>query len=191
VARRPGGVLIWGAAYAAALAALFVRVRTAADTPPPSPVDPPPGEPLWLTRLHHALFVLLLAGAPLERLVAGGAAPRRATGLALLAAGVALYRTAGRALGDALSPFIEPRAGAPLVTDGIYRHLRHPIYLGEALIAVGAPLTLGCRWTLAISVLALAVLGVRIAFEDEALARTFPEYPRYAATTKRLVPFLY
>jgi protein-S-isoprenylcysteine O-methyltransferase Ste14 len=169
---------------------LLVRVRTA-DTPLPSPVEPPPGEPLWLTRLHHTLFALLLGGAPLERLLTGGAPAWRAPGLALLAGGVALYRAAGHALGDALSPFIEPRAGAPLVTEGVYRHLRHPIYLGEALIAVGAPLTIGCRWVLALSAAALAVLAIRIAFEDEALSRTFPEYPRYAATTKRLLPFLY
>jgi protein-S-isoprenylcysteine O-methyltransferase Ste14 len=190
VARRPGGVLIWGAAYAAALVALVVRVRST-DAPPPAPLAPLPGEPLWLTRLHHALFALVLAGGPLERLLLGGATSWRPTGVALLVGGVVLYRTGGRALGSALSPFIEPRHGAPLVTEGLYGHLRHPIYLGEALIAVGAPLAIGCRWTLAASAVALAVLAARVMLEEEALARTFPEYSRYAATTKRLLPFLY
>jgi protein-S-isoprenylcysteine O-methyltransferase Ste14 len=182
--------VIWDAAYAAALAALLVRVRSA-DAPLPPPPEPLPGEPLWLTRVHHALFALVLAGAPLERLLLGGAQRWRSTGVVLLAGGVLLYRTGGHALGNALSPFIEPRQGTLLVTEGLYRHLRHPIYLGEALIALGAPLTLGCRWVLLLSATALAVLAVRMAFEEEALARTFPEYPRYAATTKRLLPFLY
>ena len=190
MARRPGGPLIWGVAYAAALVALLVRVRTG-DAPLPPPAAPSPGEPIWLTRLHHALFALLLAGGPLERLLLGGVSAWRPAGLLLLAGGVVLYRTAGRALGSALSPFIEPREGAPLVTGGLYRHLRHPIYLAEALIAVGAPLTLGCRRVLALSIAALAVLALRMALEEKALARTFPDYPRYAATTKRLVPFLY
>lgn len=181
---------MWGVAYAAALVVLLVRVRSS-DTPAPGPVEPPPGEPIRLTRVHHALFALILAGGPLERLLVGGADPWRPAGLVMLVTGVALYRFAGRALGSALSPFIQPREGASLVTRGLYRHLRHPIYLGEALIAVGAPLTLGCRWVLALSVAALAVLAVRTTFEERALARTFPDYPRYAAKTKRLVPFLY
>ena len=181
---------MWGLAYALLLAALVVRVRSA-DAPPPEPPDPLPGEPLWLTRVHHALIALLLLGVPLEALVRGGAAPGRAVGLVLLAAGVVLYRVAGRALGDALSPFIEPRAGAPLVTHGLYRHLRHPIYLSQALVALGAPLTLGVRWTLALSAATLAVLVLRTAREEEALARTFPDYTRYAATTKRILPLVY
>jgi protein-S-isoprenylcysteine O-methyltransferase Ste14 len=180
---------MWGLAYGLLVAALVVRVRTAEA--PPEPVLPLPGEPLWLTRLHHALLALLLLGAPLEDLVRGGRVPWRATGLVAFAAGVLLYRVAGRTLGDALSPFIEPRTGAPLVTHGLYRHLRHPIYLSETLIALGAPLTLGARWTLAVSAAALAVLVLRIAREEEALARTFPAYTRYAATTKRILPFVY
>jgi protein-S-isoprenylcysteine O-methyltransferase Ste14 len=179
-----------GIAYALLLAVLVLRVRTAA-VPPRAPAYPLPGEPLWLTRLHHALFALVLLGAPAERLIVGGAAPGRAAGFLLFAGGVALYRLAGRTLGDALSPFTEPRAGAPLVTRGLYRHLRHPIYLGEAMTALGAPLLLGCRWTLAASALALVVLALRIGREERALARTFLDYPRYAAKTKRLVPFVY
>jgi protein-S-isoprenylcysteine O-methyltransferase Ste14 len=181
---------MWGVAYAVLLAALVVRLRT--DDPLRSePAPPLAGEPLWLTRLHHLLFALLLAAAPLERIVAGGAERWRATGLLLFAAGVVLYRVAGRTLGEALSPFIEPRMGAPLVTHGLYRHLRHPIYLSEALIALGAPLTLGCRAVLVVAGLALVVLLVRIVREEEALARTFPDYSHYAAKTKRLVPFVY
>jgi protein-S-isoprenylcysteine O-methyltransferase Ste14 len=181
--------MMWGLAYGLLVAALVVRVR--ASDAPPEPVLPLPGEPLWLTRLHHALFALLLIGAPLEDLARGGAAPGRAAGVMAFTAGVLLYRMAGRTLGDALSPFIEPRTGAPLVTHGLYRHLRHPIYLSETLIALGAPLTLGARWTLAVTAAALVVLVLRIAREEEALARTFPAYTRYAATTKRILPFVY
>jgi len=182
--------VMWGLAYATLVAALVVRVRATA-APPPEPVQPLPGEPLWPTRLHHALFALLLAGAPLEDLLLGGAARGRAAGLVAFAAGVVLYRVAGRTLGDALSPFVAPRPGAPLVTHGCYRLVRHPIYLGQALIALGAPLTLGARWVLAVTAAALAVLVLRTVREEEALARTFPDYARYATTTKRIVPFVY
>lgn len=181
---------MWGLAYAALVAALVLRVRTT-DVAPPEPARPLPGEPLWITRLHHGLIALVLVAPPLERLFVPGATEWRATGVVLFAAGIGLYRAAGRTLGDALSPFIEPREGTRLVTHGLYRHLRHPIYLGQAMIALGAPLVLGGRATLALSGAAVAVLALRIAREEEALARTFPDYPRYAATTKRLVPFVY
>jgi protein-S-isoprenylcysteine O-methyltransferase Ste14 len=59
------------------------------------------------------------------------------------------------------------------------------------MIAVGAPLTLGCRHTFALSAVTLVVLAVRMQREEEALARTFPDYPRYAAETKRLLPFVF
>ena len=79
----------------------------------------------------------------------------------------------------------------PLVTEGIYGLLRHPIYVSQAMIAVGAPLTLGCRRTLALTAVTLVVLAVRMQREEEALARTFPDYPRYVAATKRLFPFVF
>jgi len=180
----------WGLAYAVLVVALLVRVRAepAPITDPPRPVV---GERLWLVGLHHTLFYVLLAGAPLERWLTGGVPERRALGALLFAVGVLGYRAAGSALGDALSPFIEPRTGAPLVMRGPYRCLRHPMYLAQGAIAVGAPLTLGCRWLLGVSGAALLVLAARVLLEEEALARTFPEYARYASRTKRIVPFLY
>jgi protein-S-isoprenylcysteine O-methyltransferase Ste14 len=182
--------VIWGLFYVIALLAFVVRVRNS-DEPMPDPVHPVPGEPLRLVRLQHLLLSLLLVGSPLEALIAGGDGRGRLVGAVLLGAGVLVYRLAGRALGEALSPFTEPRAGASLVTRGLYRHLRHPMYLSQALIALGAPLTLGSRYVIVLASPALVVLALRIAREEEALARTFPEYSRYAATTKRVLPFVY
>jgi len=175
--------------YLLLVAALVVRVRMEGGSRP-VPILPGPGEPVWLVRVHHVLLLLILAGAPLERLVFPGAAAGRAAGAALFGSGVVLYRLAGRALGPALSPFVEPRHGVALVTRGLYRYLRHPMYLSQALIAVGAPLTLGCRLTLALAVPALLVLTLRTWREEQALARTFPEYARYAAETARILPFV-
>jgi protein-S-isoprenylcysteine O-methyltransferase Ste14 len=182
--------VIWGLFYVIALLLFVVRVRSS-DEPMPDPVHPVPGESLHLVRLHHILLSLLLIGPPLEALIIGGDHRGRLAGALLLGAGVLVYRLAGRALGEALSPFTEPRAGAILVTRGLYRYLRHPMYLSQALIALGAPLTLGSRYVIALAPPALLVLALRIGQEEEALARTFPEYPRYAATTKRVLPFVY
>lgn len=181
----------WWLAYLALLVALVVRVKDP-DAPVHMAPSPSPTEPLRLVAVHHALFFfLLLVAAPGEALLRAGASGGRWAGLVLFALGVAAYRAAGRTLGEALSPFVEPAPGAVLVTHGPYEVVRHPMYLGQAMIAVGAPLTLGCRWALAVSALAVLVLAVRVAMEEAALKRTYPEYAEYAARAKRIVPYLF
>ena len=182
--------MIWWLGYVALLGILIVRVQSAESVPRP-PLRPEPDEPLWLVKAHHVLFYAILLGAPLEALVRAGVQRGRLGGLALFASGVALYRLAGHALGEALSPLVTPRLGASLVTHGPYRRLRHPMYLGQALIAVGAPLTLGCRVVPWLALPAIVVLVVRAMVEDAALARTYPEHAHWSARTKRLFPFVF
>lgn len=181
----------WWGAYVALLLALVVRVSSG-DAPRRAVPEPAPGEPVRVIAMHHGVFFLLLfVLAPGEALLRGGAAGGRWVGLGLFALGVGAYRAAGRSLGEALSPFVEPAPGAALVTGGIYRRIRHPMYLGQGMIAVGAPLTLGVRWALAASTVALIVLAVRVRLEEAALRRRYAEYPRYAEGTKRFVPYLF
>lgn len=182
--------MVWAVAYALLVAALVVRVRSP-DEPPPEPRRPAPGEPIFLTAAHHRLLLVVLVAAPLEAAILGGAPGARLPGLAALALGVALYRVGGRALGESLTPFTEPRAGAPLVTQGPYRYLRHPMYLGQILVAIGAPLLMGARFTLIPALADVLLLGYRMLREEKALARAFPEYPRYATRAKRFLPYIY
>jgi protein-S-isoprenylcysteine O-methyltransferase Ste14 len=147
---------------------------------------------LRLVAAHHALFyVLLFVAVPAEALFGGGVRDGRWLGLVLYGMGVGAYRTAGAALGEALSPLVEPAPDAALVTHGPYGLVRHPMYLGQAMIAIGAPLTLGCRWALALSALAMVVLAIRVGMEEAALKRTYPEYAQYAARAKRILPYLF
>lgn len=165
--------MIWGIAYTVLFLALFVRFG---PPPNPRPLHPGPDEPLRLIAAHHALFYVLLLAAPLEAMVFGGRSGGRLVGVVLFAVGVAGYRHAGAALGEALSPLVTPRPGAARVTNGPYRWTRHPMYLAQACIAVGAPLTLGSRWVVWLAAPALAILAVRMRLEDAALARAFPEH---------------
>ena len=180
----------WGIGYATLLVLLAVRFQD--PNAPVRPTPPPqPGDPLRLVAVHHAVFYALLLAAPLEAVVLGGTPVGRAAGLVVFAAGVALYRAGARALGDSLSPFVQPVAGGALARTGPYRLLRHPMYLGQALIAVGAPLTLGAWRSLGLSLVALAVLVVRGRREEAALRRAFADYDAYARRTKRIVPYVF
>lgn len=76
--------------------------------------------------------------------------------------------------------------GAPPVTHGIYRHLRHPNYLGVILEIAAVPLLHTAYLTAAVFTLAnAAVLAVRIRVEEQALsmhtdyARAFADRPRF------------
>ena len=181
--------MLWWLGYVALLLVLVVRVQTP-GTAVHRPLRAGPDEPRALVKAHHAVFYAILLGAPLEALVHGGAPGGRAAGLLLFAAGVLIYRVSGRALGDSLSPLVSPRPGGRLVTRGPYRRFRHPMYAGQALIAVGAPLTLGSRWIVWQAIPAIAILAIRARLEDAALARAYPEHGPWAARTTWLIPFV-
>jgi protein-S-isoprenylcysteine O-methyltransferase Ste14 len=181
----------WAALYTLLVVVLFVRVRDP-RAPVPLPAVPGRDEPLRLISIHHGLFyALLVVVVPLEAAITGGAPGGRAAGALAFAAGVALYRWSVAQHGGALSPFVAPHPAGRLVTEGPYRWLRHPMYLGQLAIAVGAPLTLGCRFALAVSFAAALVLVARVRLEENALARTYPDYGDYRRRAKRLIPFVF
>jgi protein-S-isoprenylcysteine O-methyltransferase Ste14 len=104
--------------------------------------------------------------------------------------GANLFYLSLRALGRSLTPFPRPREGGSLVTEGPYRHARHPIYGGGILFFGGwalfsAPLAL-------LGVAALAALWVgKSALEERLLAARYPDYQRYRRETpRRFVPFI-
>jgi len=78
-----------------------------------------------------------------------------------------------------------------LVTRGPYRLVRHPLYLGELTAALG--IVVGAqRWAPALAawLVCLGLQLVRTKYEERSLRAEFPEYARYAARTKRLIPGL-
>lgn len=91
------------------------------------------------------------------------------------------------ALGRSFSLFPEARR---LVTHGIYRFVRHPMYVAEELAAIGV--VLGNISILAVSILLvhMAVQLYRIRNEERLLSASFPEYRDYAARTGMLIPYV-
>lgn len=76
-----------------------------------------------------------------------------------------------------------------LVTQGIYRYIRHPIYTGDIVLLIGLELALN-SWLVLATVLPFVVVIRQAWREDALLARAFPGYNAYCTRTKRFIPFL-
>lgn len=114
--------------------------------------------------------------------------------IGLLAAlgGVALRRIARRDLGREYSHWLRTRDSQTLVTDGIYRHLRHPAYAGDLMFHVGLALLLFSPRGFALMLLLVPCYLFRIRLEERMLMDTFGQaYVDYMRTSKRLAPLIY
>jgi protein-S-isoprenylcysteine O-methyltransferase Ste14 len=81
-----------------------------------------------------------------------------------------------------------PRKGNSLSKRGIYRLVRHPMYLSVlfcgAAVALGAPST--WRWAALVAVVFDLVLKIR--HEERHLTALHPEYPQVMKGVARLLP---
>ena len=114
---------------------------------------------------------------------------RNALGTLLMYGGLLFQGTAMLDLGASWRIGIEERAQPGLVTGGLYRHTRNPIFL--ALIAVLVGYTLLIPTLLSAVILAAAVFAIRqqIAEEEAYLLRAYGDsYRRYASRVGRLLP---
>lgn len=85
----------------------------------------------------------------------------------------------------------EPRSGARLITDGPYRWVRHPMYLGSLVIALGACVAGPQVWRFAAWVILAVVLIAKARREERGLLAQFPEYESYRRGRAFLIPGLW
>ena len=113
-----------------------------------------------------------------------------AAGVVCFAFGLWIFYLSHKHLGDFWSITLEVREKHRLVTEGIYRRVRHPMYLGLFVYSLGQALALP-NWVVGPSYLAGfgLLFALRIAAEERMMRDEFPgEYEAYAARTKRLIP---
>jgi protein-S-isoprenylcysteine O-methyltransferase Ste14 len=114
-------------------------------------------------------------------------------GLIILWCGIALRWWSFRTLGRYFTFTVQTSTDQPVITAGPYRVVRHPSYAAVMLAVIGLGLFTG-NW-LSLAGLTLAVLcGLvyRIRVEERALLQDLGDsYRQYAATHKRLVPFIW
>lgn len=115
-----------------------------------------------------------------------------AVGLTMLALGVAMLVTAAVALGGALTPFPAPKRDGDVVDRGVYRLVRHPMYGGGLLLALGWTILFASVVSLVFTTLLAVFLDLKSRREERWLVERLDGYEAYRrATPRRLLPFVY
>ncbi len=118
------------------------------------------------------------------RIVTGG------TGLALLAGGGILALRGSRDLRAALTPLPYPRHDGELIRTGVYAQVRHPIYGGLVVAAVGFGLLTASFVALALAAALFGFFLLKSRREEVWLVARYPEYEAYRNETRRLIPWI-
>jgi protein-S-isoprenylcysteine O-methyltransferase len=139
-------------------------------------------------------IVIAVAGAVVPGTVIGdGTRPALfITGLALMAAGVALRWYSIHALGRSFTVVVATRTGQSVIESGPYRWIRHPSYTG-ALVTLTGVILCGTNLVSFLGLVpVLAAYAYRIRVEEAALLEGLGDtYRDYMRRTRRLVPFLF
>ena len=145
-----------------------------------------------LTGLGILPFVYVATGFP--RIADYPFRPMQAwLGLLVAIAAFAMFFATHRALGRNWSVSLDVRQDHRLITEGVYRHVRHPMYTAFWLWAVAQALLLP-NWVAGLSgLLGFGILYfLRVSQEEQLMLDTFgDDYRAYMARTKRLIPGVY
>jgi protein-S-isoprenylcysteine O-methyltransferase Ste14 len=114
-------------------------------------------------------------------------------GVVAIVVSLVLFRVTHKQLGRMWSVTLEMREGHKLVTDGLYGHVRHPMYSSFALFAL-AQLLLLQNWIAGpIGLVGFGILFfMRVPNEERVMIETFgEEYRDYMRRTARIIPRIY
>lgn len=114
-------------------------------------------------------------------------------GVSLMAFGGLIALASRIQIGKYGGPKITIEKSHQLITSGMYKHIRNPMYLGFLFLFLGYNLAFGSIISTCIIPISLfLILRNRMGLEEKLLLQTFgEEYVSYMRRTKRLIPFIY
>ncbi|MFY9921441.1 MAG: isoprenylcysteine carboxylmethyltransferase family protein [Mycobacterium sp.] len=84
---------------------------------------------------------------------------------------------------------ITVEADQPVVSTGLYGHVRHPMYVGALIMMLGMPFALASHWALLTIIPGVLIFVARITDEEKALREDLDGYNEYTEKVHyRLVP---
>ncbi len=79
-----------------------------------------------------------------------------------------------------------------LITHGVYRHVRHPIYFGVIVAIFSAPVYASSLYGFLVLSVLIPIILNRIRMEERLLIEEFGDtYREYQEATKKLIPFIW
>ncbi len=135
-----------------------------------------------------ALYIYALLGT--DSLTEGfGLGFARITGVVTLIVGVGIGGWSMVLLGKDLSIFPHPVEEARLVDEGPFRLVRHPIYLGVILGALGLGLAFANPVAVIVALVFIPFFMAKTGFEEDRLVENVPGYREYRSTIPyRIIP---
>ncbi len=129
-----------------------------------------PGWPMWPPAVARVAFVL---------------------GVGLALAGAVLAAAGLMRLGDSLTALPYPRDCSRLETDWPYSVVRHPIYSGLIMGALGLALMRAGWLSLLYALILFVFFDVKSRTEERWLTEKYPDYPGYRRRVRKLIPWVY
>lgn len=105
------------------------------------------------------------------------------TGIFFSVAGIIISLASVVTLNKNLSPFPTPKPGAELIQLGIYKYIRHPIYLGILFFTFGFSIYSENTLRLLIFFTLLILFGLKATYEEKLLQDKYLNYGDYKKTT--------
>ncbi len=109
-------------------------------------------------------------------------------GLALCAGGLLVGIVAVIQLKTNLSPFPTPVNGGTLIKGGLYRYIRHPIYLGIVLAMFGYSLASYSYPRVFLSIICYGFFMLKARYEESLLRKRYQGYGDYMKNTGMIFP---
>jgi len=114
-------------------------------------------------------------------------------GLVLLGLAIAFWAIFehGRVNRGGPSALPTPNQNADLITSGLYKRIRHPIYTGVLMVAFGAAIWHGHIIILTASIFLVGLLTYKSMYEEDLLRAQYPQYGEYMKSTGRFLPKIF
>ena len=137
-------------------------------------------------------FVLISFWVPPETLgFWDGPLALRIFGLLLTFVAFLFLKKSLKQLGKNYSPLFDTHKPHFIVKNGVYKYIRHPVYLCNMLIILGYVLSSLSLWVLISSIWGWSYMIHSILKEERFLQNEFIDYKEYQKTSWRIIPFLF
>lgn len=114
----------------------------------------------------------------------------RTVGLIVALNGIVILIISMLQLNKNLSPFPSPKTDTKLIQEGLYSFIRHPIYTGILLLALGYASYSNSFYKFLITICLFLLFYMKSSYEEKLLNKKFSDYKLYKKSTGRFFPKL-